>query len=280
MRKLRRIVVLALVVGLTLAACGGGNATDTTAGGAPDTSSATAPETQESTTTTTAVETTTTVPLDPIESLAAAAEERSIAVERDLLVSTTEGLCALAAELPEGVSLEERLQFSSVTPINNFAGFHEISLAQAYEFYALMVETACPENASLLAFSSTQYASAIGAEFSVGDCFLASDFLNLRIPSECAEPHNGEVIAVVEVPEGVQYPTPGEGSIFEVMESIDLTLLRASTWAVACQLTASSWWPSPKKNSMLGSEACGAPTLSAHPLWWVQLPAKPICWPR
>lgn len=165
---------------------------------------------QQETATTTEATTTTTLPPDPEEVLLAEVAARGIGqmIEADNLMGLAEQVCTYTADQADPAN---GIYAEAITNIF-FAGS-----ADRGELTALFIETVCPENSSLLELSADQWAQARTHVWDIGDCFFETAGF-ARIPSDCAEPHNGEVVGFIDT-EGLEFPTPETSS--EFYEQID-----------------------------------------------------------
>ena len=214
--KLKLAVALILIC-----ACGSSPTSDdlsTTADldSSTTTSSLSATSTTEIATSTTEVvtsttEVATTAAPDPVASLTAAFGDRKLVPPLPSVAPTiqeyAEKICGAdaSAVLPEAGKYFEHVATVDLSVYD-----------ETYETVALIVEYVCPEYAELLAFSADQYFEGRTTEWAIGDCFSGPDtgrYGSPMIPVDCAEPHDGEVVALVDAGDSA-FPGINERSAF------------------------------------------------------------------
>lgn len=188
-----------------------------------DTGATTSPTPQASTTLSTAAAATsaattsiatTTSALSLDEAVAAAFADRGFVpvIPNDTPMGFAETLCSRVGETDPG---------SGMYMENVALAIHRSAPDRIWETTALLVETVCPEHASALEFSSDDYAAARSVDLEVGDCVVMPAYGLVRrpiIPVECSEPHDGEVIALVDA-EDRSFPAD-QPSILELTQSV------------------------------------------------------------
>jgi len=219
-----RLGIIAMMLTMVATACGGGAEDEpadtdqtTTTSGSSISTTAGAPTTTTPTTTTT---TTTTAAPTPEAMLLASVDEAGLrpdGADDDALLQLGGTLCAEAAGADPSLYGVGLSPWETSLPVGMFSSQlfpsarPENPSLDAIRFAALSVENLCPENAGVIAASSTEWTQTLSPEtVAAGICYRHLGPLGsagqYQLVVECAEPHNGEVTGVVELDEDTPSP--------------------------------------------------------------------------